>query len=75
MDGQVNLSIARQRQALFRAEAADARLAMSARRVRVPARRRLAKLIVAFGYVVVGAGYRLDSVDGAHDQRRLRLVS
>jgi hypothetical protein len=75
MDGHINLSIARQRQALFRAEAADARLAMSARHLRVPARRRLAKLIVAIGYVVVGAGHRLDSADGARDQRRLRAVS
>jgi hypothetical protein len=75
MDGQINLSIAHERQALFRAEAADARLAMSVRHLRVPARQRLAKLIVAIGYVVVGAGHRLDSAGGSRDRRRLRAVS
>ena len=49
MHGFVNLDVARQRQAGFRAEAAAGRLAMLARALRVPARRRMAKLIVAIG--------------------------
>lgn len=75
MHGFVNLDAARQRQAGFRAEAVAGRLATLARAMRVPARRRMAKLIVAIGYVMIGAGHRLDSESVSRDRHRLRAVS
>jgi hypothetical protein len=72
MYGYIDLDVACQRQAAFRAEAAAGRLA---REVRIPARRRVAKLIVAIGYVMVGAGHRLGSDDVSRDHYRLRAVS
>jgi len=69
------LDVVRRKQAAFLAEAQAGRLAMSARRLRAPARRLLAKLIVAIGFVVVDAGRRLDQDTDVSDRRHLRTVS
>jgi hypothetical protein len=69
------LDAVHRRQAAFRAESAAGRLATLARRPRAPARRLVAKLIVAFGFVVVDAGRRLDDDAEVSDRRRLRVVS
>ena len=69
------LDAVRRKQAAFRAEAQAGRLAMSARKLRAPARRLVAKLIVAIGFVVVDAGRRLDHDTDASDRRHLRAVS
>jgi hypothetical protein len=75
MHGYFNLDAARRRQAEFRAEAAAGRLALLARALQVPARRRVARLIVAIGYVMIGAGHRLGSEEASGDRSRLRAVS
>lgn len=69
------LDAAKRRQAAFRVEAAVQRLAASARLERAPARRRVAKLIIAIGFVVVDAGRRIDSRDDDAGRYRLRIVS
>jgi hypothetical protein len=69
------LDAAKQRQAAFRAEASAHRLAASARVERAPARRRVAKLIIAIGFVVVDAGRRIDDRVDKTDRYRLRVVS
>jgi hypothetical protein len=69
------LEAARMRQAAFRAEASANRLAASARLERAPARRRVAKLIIAIGFVVVGAGHRIDDRVDETEGYRLRIVS
>ena len=75
MHGYTSLDAAHQRQASFRAEAAAKRLAKLAPRARIPARRRVANLIVAIGFVVVGAGRRLDGEMEAQERYRLRAIS
>jgi hypothetical protein len=69
------LDAAKQRQSAFRAEASAHRLAASARVERAPARRRVAKLIIAIGFVVVDAGRRIDDRVDKTDRYRLRIVS
>jgi hypothetical protein len=69
------LEAAKQRQAAFRAEASIQRLAASARLERAPARRRVAKFIIAIGFVVVHAGRRIDGRVDDTGRYRLRIVS
>ena len=69
------LDAARRRQAGFRAEAQAGRLATLARKRRAPARRLMARLIVAIGFVVVDAGRRLDDDSEGSARRRLRAIS
>lgn len=70
-----DLDAVRQRQAGYRAEASAGRLAALVRQDRGPARRFVAKAIVAIGFVVVDAGRRLDANVEASDPRHLRIVS
>ena len=69
------LDAAKRRQAAFRAEASAHRLAASARLERAPARRRVAKFIIAIGFVVVDAGRRIDGRGDDAGRYRLRIVS
>ena len=69
------LDAARRRQAAFRAEASANRLAALAQFDRAPARRLVAKLIIAIGFVVVDAGRRIDDRIEDAGQHRLRIVS
>jgi hypothetical protein len=69
------LDAARRRQAAFRAEASAHRLAALARLDRAPARRLVAKLIIAIGFVVVDAGRRIDGRVDDSGRYRLRIVS
>ena len=69
------LDAVRQKHAGYRAEASAGRLAALARQDRGPARRFVARVIVAIGFVVVDAGRRLDANVEASDPRHLRIVS
>ena len=69
------LDAVRQRHAALRAEASARRLAILARPQRTPARRAVARLIVAIGFVVVDAGRRFGHDTDASARRRLRIVS
>jgi hypothetical protein len=69
------LDAAKRRQAAFRDEASAHRLAALAQRERAPARRLVAKLIIAIGFVVVDAGRRIDNRGDETKRYRLRVVS
>jgi hypothetical protein len=69
------LDFANRRQAGFRAEASAHRLAALAQRDRAPARRLVAKLVIAIGFVVVDAGRRIDRRVDEPERYRLRVVS
>jgi len=69
------LDAAHRRQAAFRAEASAHRLAALAHSERAPARRLVAKLIIAIGFGVIDAGRRIDGRVGDAGRHRLRIVS